>query len=203
MSAEATALTVDVGFWLLAIVAVAGGVLVFVVDSMARATYSLAASLVAVGAALLLMHQAYLGVIVILMMVMEMAVMAVYMVMFMGMNPALMPMSMVHSHRAAIGVGLATFLVLGTGAVLVPWPAGESASGDGVSGVTEDLGRALMGSHMLVMMGVGAVMVAAIVVGVVLSSHRTRYDRMGDDLDRAPTDPSTVGASSSRDGDPA
>ncbi len=35
---------------------------------------------------------------------------------------------------------------------------------------------------MLVMMTVGAVMVATIVVGVVLSSHRTRYDRFGDDL---------------------
>ena len=44
------------------------------------------------------------------------------------------------------------------------------------------LGRALMESHMLVMMTVGAVMVATIVVGVVLSSPRTRYDRFGDDL---------------------
>ncbi len=72
----------------------------FYVDSMARATYALAVSFVAVGVSLLLLGQAYLGVIVILMMVMEMAVMAVYMVMFMGMNPALMPMSMVHSQRS-------------------------------------------------------------------------------------------------------
>ncbi len=94
---------VDVGFWLCAVVSVVAGTLVFYVDSMARATYALAVSFVAVGVTLLLMGQAYMGVIVILMMVMEMAVMAVYMVMFMGMNPALMPMSMVHSHRSSCG----------------------------------------------------------------------------------------------------
>jgi NADH:ubiquinone oxidoreductase subunit 6 (subunit J) len=108
-----------------------------------------------------------------------MAVMAVYMVMFMGMNPALMPMSMVHSHRWAIGVSVATFVTLGGGALLVPWP---TRRGSPPPDVTAALGQALMHSHMLVMMTVGAVMVATIVVGVVLSSHRTRYDRFGDDL---------------------
>jgi NADH-quinone oxidoreductase subunit J len=183
-------LWVAVGFWACALVAVVAGVLVFIVDSMARATYSLAASFVAVGGALLLMDQAYLGVIVVLMMVMEMAVMAVYMVMFMGMNPALMPMSMVHSHRASIGAAVATFVVLGSGALLVPWPTPAGPPpGAGATGVTEALGRAIMESHMLVMMAVGAVMVATIVVGVVLSSARSRYDRMGDDLDAPPADP--------------
>ena len=42
---------------------------------------------------------------------------------------------------------------------------------------------------MLVMMVVGPVMVATIVVGVALSTARTRYDRLGDDLDQTPTDP--------------
>ena len=175
-----------VGFWVCAVVAVLSGAAVFYVDSMARATYALAVSFVAVGGALLLLGQAYLGVIVILMMVMEMAVMAVYMVMFMGMNPALMPMSMVHSQRSALGASLLTFLVLGGGAVLVPWPARRGAPS---VDVTAALGRAIMESQMLVMMAIGPVMVATIVAGVVLSVRRTRYDRMGDDLDRAPVDP--------------
>ena len=161
--------------------AVVAGALVFYVDSMARATYALAVSFVAVGVALLLLGQAYLGVIVILMMVMEMAVMAVYMVMFMGMNPALMPMSMVHSHRSSIVAAIATFLMLGAGAVLVPWPSRRGAPG---ADVTAALGEALMESHMMVMIAMSPVMVTTIVAGVVLSSHRSRYDRLGDDLDQ-------------------
>ena len=91
-----------VAFWVLGVLAVAAGVAVFRVDSMARATYALAVSFTAVGLALLLVGLDYLGVVVVLMMVMEMAVMAVYMIMFMGMNPALMPMSMVHDNRRAV-----------------------------------------------------------------------------------------------------
>ncbi len=172
-------LLVDVAFWACGLVAVAAGVVVFVVDSMARATYSLALSFVATGACLLLMQQGYLGVIVVLMMVMEMAVMAVYMVMFMGMNPALMPMVMVHSHRAAIGTAVGTFVLLGGGALLVPWP---ERRGSPSPDVTAALGRAIMEEQMLVMMVVGAVMLATIVVGVLLSVGRSRYDRLGDDL---------------------
>ena len=183
----ASGVLVDVAFWLCALVAVGFGILVFVVDSMARATYALALSFVATGGALLLMQQSYLGVIVVMMMVMEMAVMAVYMVMFMGMNPALMPMSMVHSHRWAIGAAVTCFAVLGAGALLVPWPVRRGAP---AADVTDALGRAIMESHMLVMMIVGSVMVATIVVGVVLSSARSRYDRMGDDLDQPVSDSS-------------
>lgn len=175
----------DVAFWLCAVTAVAAGTVVFSVDSMARATYALAVSFVAVGISLLLLGQAYMGVIVILMMVMEMAVMAVYMVMFMGMNPALMPMNMVHSQRSSIVAGAATFLLLGSGAVLVPWPTRRGAP---TVDVTASLGEALMESHMLVMIAMSPVMVATIVAGVVLSSHRSRYDRLGDDLDLAPAD---------------
>ncbi|WP_327090775.1 hypothetical protein OIE66_09175 [Nonomuraea sp. NBC_01738] len=86
-------------FWVLSVLAVAAGIAVFVVDSMARATFALLASLVAVGLTFLLIDLEYLGVLVILMMVMEMMVMAVFMIMFM-MNPAgLMPMTMVHNRR--------------------------------------------------------------------------------------------------------
>ncbi len=185
-------MVVDVVFWLCAVVAVVAGALVFVVDSMARATYALAVSFVAVGVAVLLLHQDYVGVVTILMMVMEMAVMAVYMVMYMGMNPALMPMSMVHGRRSALVVSGATFLVLGAGALLIPWPARRGAPDPDT---TAALGEALMGSKMLVMTVVSPVMVATIVAGVVLAAGRGRYDRLGDDLDRRPADdPQSGGA---------
>lgn len=175
----------DALFWLLAVLAVLAGIAVFVVDSMARATYALAVSFVAVGAIVLLLHQDYIGVVTILMMVMEMAVMAVYMVMYMGMNPALMPMSMVHSKRAALVIAFASFLLLGAGALLVPWPARHGVP---PADVTAALGEALMGSKMLVMVVISPVMVATIVAGVVLAAGRGRYDRLGDDLRRRHAD---------------
>ncbi|RAV06911.1 NADH:ubiquinone oxidoreductase subunit J [Mycolicibacterium sp. GF69] len=171
-------------FWTTAFVAVAAGAAVFWVDSMARATYALAASFVAVGVAVLLMQQNYIGVIVILMMVMEMAVMAVYMVMFMGMNPALMPMSMVHSKRLALAIAVAAFALLAAGTLLVDWPARRGVPADDV---TAALGEALMGPQMLVMIVISPIMVATIVAGVVLAAHRTRYDRFGDNLDQKPS----------------
>jgi NADH:ubiquinone oxidoreductase subunit 6 (subunit J) len=173
-------------FWALALIAIISGIAVFRVDSMARATYALAISFVAVGLSLLLVDLDYIGVITILMMVMEMAVMGVYMIMFMGMNPALMPMSMVHGHRTAIVAGAGSFVVLAVGALLVPWPArrGTAPSGD----VTMALGETLMGSKMLVMMTVSPVMLATIIAGISLAAHRTRYDRFGDDLSRRPAD---------------
>lgn len=184
-------MVVDVVFWVLAVVAVASAVLVFVVDSMARATYSLALSFVAVGLVLVLLQQNYVGVVTVLMMLMEMAVMAVYMVMYMGMNPALMPMSMVHSRRTALVVSAAAFLLLGAGALLVDWPVRRGAPS---ADVTAALGEAMMGPKMLVMAVISPVMVATIVGGVVLAAHRTRYDRFGDDLDhRPPRDPAPGG----------
>src|SRR5699024_335354 len=138
----------------------------------------------------LLLQQNYLGLITILMMIMEMAVMAVYMVMFMGMNPALMPMEMVHGKRVAIVVSVAVFVVLASGAVLIPWP---DRQGSTPVDVTEALGLESMGSKMLVMAVVAPVMVATIVAGVVLASHRSRYDRLGDDLRRRPADDPQAG----------
>jgi NADH:ubiquinone oxidoreductase subunit 6 (subunit J) len=159
----------DVVFWLLALVAVAAGVAVFRVDSMARATYALAVSFVAVGLALLLLGLPYLGAVTVLMMVMEMAVMGVYMVMFMGMNPALMPMDMVHGKRAALAVAVGTFLVLAAGILLVPWP---ERRGVPAADTTRSLGEAVMGRHMLVMTAVSAVLFATIVAALVLVSRR-------------------------------
>ncbi|SCF06712.1 NADH:ubiquinone oxidoreductase subunit 6 (chain J) [Micromonospora viridifaciens] len=172
-------------FGALAVVAVLAGAAVFIVDSMARASYSLAMSFVAVGLQVLLMRQNYVGVVTILMMVMEMAVMAVYMVMFMGMNPALMPMSMVHDNRVALAVSGGVFVLLAAGVLLVPWPARR---GSPPADVTSALGDELMGPKMLVMSAVGVVMAVTVVAGVVLAAHRTRYDRYGDDLRRRPAD---------------
>jgi NADH-quinone oxidoreductase subunit J len=174
-----------VAFWVLAVLAVAAGVAVFRVDSMARATYALAVSFTAVGLALLLVGLDYVGLVVVLMMVMEMAVMAVYMVMFMGMNPALMPMSMVHGNKTALAVALTTFLGLAAGILLIDWP---ERRGSPPADVTMALGEELMGPKMLVMAVISPVMVATIVAGVVLAAHRTRYDRLGDDLKRWPAD---------------
>lgn len=172
-------------FWALAVLAVSSGVAVFVVDSMARATYALAVSFVSVGAALLLVEANYVGIITVLMMVMEMAIMAVYMIMFMGMNPALMPMSMVHDNRRAVAAAVGSFVLLGAGALLVPWP---SRRGTPDTDVTMALGETIMGSKMLVMMTISPVMVATIVAGIVLAAPRGRYDRLGDDLRRRPAD---------------
>ena len=180
----------DVAFWALGVVAVLSGAAVFWVNSMARATYALALSFVAVGVQMLFLSQNYVGVVTILMMVMEMAIMAVYMVMFMGMNPALMPMSMVHSKKAALVVSVITFLALAAGILLVDWP---TRRGTPAPDVTAALGEALMGPNMLVMAVISPVMVATIVAGIVLASHRTRYDRFGDDLKGSPSDPQPGG----------
>ena len=176
-------MVVDIAFWGLGIAAVLAGAAVFYVDSMARATYALAISFVAVGVLVMFLQQNYVGVVTILMMVMEMAIMAVYMVMFMGMNPALMPMSMVHGTRLSLAIAIAVFAVLSAGVLLVDWPARRGVP---APDVTAALGEALMDSKMLVMIVVSPVMVATIIAGVVLAGRRTRYDRFGDDLDRRP-----------------
>ena len=170
---------IGIAFWGLAVIAVATGLAVFVVNSMARATYALAVSFVAVGGQIPLLQQNYLGLITILMMVMEMAVMAVYMVMFMGMNPALMPMDMTHGKKTAIGSSVGVFVLLAGGALLVPWPQRRSEPPDDL---THALGVEIMDDKMLVMAVVGAVMVATMVAGVVLAARWSRYDRLGDDL---------------------
>jgi NADH:ubiquinone oxidoreductase subunit 6 (subunit J) len=163
----------DIVFWVLAVLAVASGIAVFRVDSMARATYALAVSFVAVGLTLLLFGLDYLGVVVVLMMVMEMAIMAIYMIMFMGMNPALMPMSMVHGKRTSLAVAGGTFAVLTAGILLVDWPRRRGAP---AADLTLSLGRAVMDDKMLVMIGVSAVLFATIVSALVLALPRGRYD---------------------------
>lgn len=166
-------------FWVLAILAVAAGVMVFRFDSMARATYSLLLSLLCVGGEVLLLGLDYLGVVIVLMMTIEMAIMAVFMVMYM-MNPAgLMPMSMLHNKRGAAVICAAVFAVLAAGTLLARWP---SRRGKPPADPTMALGMSLMGPQMLTMMTLGMALFATIVATVVLATRRGRYDRFGDDL---------------------
>jgi NADH:ubiquinone oxidoreductase subunit 6 (subunit J) len=171
-------------FVILAVIAVAAGIAVFRTDSMARATYALAVSFVAVGAMLLQLDLDYIGVVTILMMVMEMAIMAIFMIMFMGMNPALMPMSMVHNKRGSAVIAAAVFMLLAAGALLVPWPARRGVPGPDL---TASLGEAIMGQKMLVMLTVSPVLFATLVSALVLANPRGRWR----DYPLAPaTDPS-------------
>ena len=171
----------------LGVVAVVAGAVVFYVDSMARATYALLVSFLAVAASLVLLGSAYVGFLTVLMMTVEMAVMAVFMLMYM-MNPAgLMPMSMRHNTRGALVISVGTFVVLAVGVLLVPWPERES---EPAPDVTYELGMSLMGRHMLTMIVIGVALLATMIAGVMLTNARGRYDRYGDDLERrGPTDP--------------
>ncbi len=174
-----------VAFWTLSLLAVGTGFAVFRVNSMARATFALALSFVAVGALMLLLGLDYLGLITVLMMVMEMSIMAVFMIMYM-MNPGgLMPMSMYHNKPVAMGVAVGSFLVLAAGALLVPWPARQGAM---PADATLQLGQGIMGTKMLAMLTISPVLVATIVGALVLAAARGRYDRLGDDLDQPADD---------------
>jgi NADH:ubiquinone oxidoreductase subunit 6 (subunit J) len=177
----------EIVFWVCAVGAVATGVLVFRVDSMARATFSLLASFVFAAGTVLLVELTYLGVLVILMMIMEMVIMVVFMVMYM-MNPAgLMPMTMVHNKKGSLAIAVGTFAVLATGILLIDWP---TSSAPRPTDPTTALGEAIMGPKMLVMIVLGLALFATIITTVVLATNRGRYDRFGDRLDREqPDDP--------------
>jgi NADH:ubiquinone oxidoreductase subunit 6 (subunit J) len=177
----------EVVFWVCAVGAVVTGVAVFRVDSMARATFALLASFLFAAGTVLLVELTYLGVLVVLMMIMEMVVMVVFMVMYM-MNPAgLMPMTMVHNPKGSLAIAVGTFAVLAAGVYLIDWPTTRAARpGD----ATMQLGEALMGGKMLTMIVLGLALFATIIATVVLATHRGRYDRYGDRLDRErPDDP--------------
>lgn len=177
----------EIVFWLCAAGSVATGIAVFRVDSMARATFALLASFLFAAGTVLLADLTYLGVLVILMMIMEMVIMVVFMLMYM-MNPAgLMPMTMVHNQKGSLAIAIGTFAVLATGIYLIDWP---TSSAQRPQDPTRQLGEALMGPKMLTMIVLGLALFATIVATVVLATHRGRYDRYGDRLDRdRPDDP--------------
>lgn len=166
---------------------VASGIAVFVVDSMARATFALLGSFLAVAGVLMALDLVYLAVVTALMMTIEMAVMAVFMIMFM-MNPAgLLPMTMVHNVKGSAVAGAGSFAGLSVGIWTLDWP---TRSGELPADSTRQLGEALMGSHMLVMLVIGIALLSTIVAGTVLATARGRYDRFGADLaTRRPEDP--------------
>ena len=183
----------DLSAWTVAVViglgglSVAAGIAVFVVDSMARATFALLASFLAVAGILGALQLPYLAFVTALMMTIEMAVMAVFMIMFM-MNPAgLMPMTMVHNARGSAFAGAAAFVVLVVGIWTVDWPTRPTERPDDS---TRQLGEAIMGSHMLVMLVIGIGLFATILAGTVLATALGRYDRFGADLAaKRPDDP--------------
>lgn len=174
-------------FSVLAVLAVACALLVFRLDSMARVTFALLAVFLFIGGELILLGLHYLGAILIFMMVVEMVIMAVFMVAYM-MNPAgLMPMSMVHNRRAALAISIATFVALTAGIFVLRWP---ERAGAAPPDPTLQLAESLMGGQMLTMMTLGFALLATIVAATLLATHRGRYDRFGDDLDRrVPDDP--------------
>jgi len=177
-------------FWVLAVAAVVFGFAVFRLNSMAQVTFALLASFLAVAGLVVLLGLSYLGVVIALMMVIEMVIMAVFMIMYM-MNPAgLMAMSMYHNKAGSMTIAVVTFVVLGAGIVLVPWPV---RPGRAAADPTFALGEALMGPQMLTMMTLGVTLFATIVATVVLATDRGRYDRLGDDLDRPVADDPTPG----------
>jgi NADH-quinone oxidoreductase subunit J len=166
---------------------VVAGIAVFVVDSMARATFALLASFLAVTGILVALDLPYLAFVTALMMTIEMAIMAVFMIMFM-MNPAgLMPMTMVHNARGSAVLGAGVFAVLTVGVWTLDWPARR---GEPPADSTMQLGEAIMGSHMLVMLVIGVALFATIIAGTVLATARGRYDRFGAELAASrPDDP--------------
>ncbi|GII86850.1 hypothetical protein Ssi03_48400 [Sphaerisporangium siamense] len=170
-------------FWVLGVLALVSGGLVFRFTSMARATIALLTSLICVGGEVVLLGLPYLGVVTILMMVMEMAIMAVFMIAYM-MNPAgLTPMSMLHNKGGSLAVSGTVFVALAAGIFLVPWPR---RAGSPPPDTTFQVGESLMGAQMLTMIVLGFALLATIVGAIVLSTRRGRYDRFGDDLDRRP-----------------
>ena len=183
----------DLSGWAIAVVAVLGalsvaaGVAVFVVDSMARATFALLASFLAVAGILLALDLVYLAIVTALMMTIEMAIMAVFMIMFM-MNPAgLMPMTMVHNAKGSAVMGAGVFVVLAIGIWTIDWP---TRNPERPTDSTRQLGESIMGSHMLVMLVIGIGLFTTILAGTVLATARGRYDRFGPGLDAGrPDDP--------------
>ncbi|MCX2928017.1 NADH-quinone oxidoreductase subunit J [Streptomyces sp. NEAU-W12] len=169
--------------WVLGPLALVFGVLVFTLDSMARVTFALLASLVCVGGVVTVLGLPYLGVVIVLMMVMEMVIMAVFMIAYM-MNPAgLMPMSMLHNKRGASAVSGVVFAALVAGVFLVQWP---DRAGTRPADTTFQVGMSLMEEQMLTMVTLGFVLLATMVGSTVLATRRGRYDRFGDDLGQRP-----------------
>ncbi|MDQ6724580.1 MAG: NADH-quinone oxidoreductase subunit J [Actinomycetota bacterium] len=179
MSVAHPTLLVHIAYWVFALGAVVSGWRVFRTDSMMRATMLLLASFLNVGAILLLLGGAYLGIALLFMMTVEMAVMAIFMVAFM-MNPAgLNPMNMVHQRAPA---AIAGWLLFGGGVALAVWGRFPDRPLNATRPVIADLGTELMGRSMLIFETAGVTLVATMIGAVVLSSRHSRFgDEAGDE----------------------
>ena len=165
-------MAVDVAFWIFGVAAVWFGWRVFRTDSMVRASFALLASLLNVGAVMVLLAGEYLGMALWFMMAVEMTVMAIFMVAFM-MNPAgLNPMQMVHQHRTAIAAGAGVFAGLAATVLVADLPARPLPSH---TDTIRALGHEVMGGSMLVMQTVGVTLVATMIGATILTSARGRY----------------------------
>jgi len=179
MNVTHPSLLVHVAFWVFAIGAVVSGWRVFRTDSMVRATFLLLVSFLNVGAILLLLGGAYLGIALLFMMTVEMTVMAIFMVAFM-MNPAgLNPMNMVHQRGPA---AIAGWLLFGGGVAVAVWGHFPDRPLDAARPVIADLGTELMGRSMLIFETAGVALVATMIGAVVLSSRHSRFgEEAGDE----------------------
>lgn len=178
---------VDWLFYGLACAAVVTGWRVFRTWSMARASFLLLASFLSVAGVLLLLASEFLGAITVLMMTGEMVIMAVFMVMMMMNSAGLVRMQMGSKFRAPVLVSVGAFLLLAGVALATDWPVrGAVPPPD----VTVQIGLGMMGPQMLAFLVAGVVLLVTIVVSLALALPRGRYDRYGDELDRAePADP--------------
>lgn len=158
--------------WLLAVVAVVGGLLVFRFDSMVRATFSLLVSFLAVACLLLWLNSEFLFAIVFLMMLGEMVIMALYMVAFM-MNPAgLNPMNMVHQPSWAAAAGIGVFLLLAAAVLTADFPAAQKPP---PADVTAAIGHELLGPSMLIFETAGVTLLTGMIAVIAIAARRGRF----------------------------
>lgn len=159
-------------FGVLALLAVAGGWMVFRFDSMVRATLSLLLSFEAVALMLLLLDSTFLFAITFLMMIGEMMIMVMFMVAFM-MNPGgLNPMNMVHQPRFAAATGFALFAVLAGVILTTEFPA---RAGPPPDDVTAALGFELMGASMMIFETAGVALLTGMIAVMALAARRGRF----------------------------
>lgn len=174
---------VDLAFFVFALAAAWFGWRVFRTDSMVRASFSLLASFLNVGAILILLLAEYLGVALFFMMAVEMTVMALFMVAFM-MNPAgLNPMQMVHQHRLSMVFGALGAAALAVVALFAEFPERPVTN---VDGSLVRLGTELLGPSMLVFESAGVALLATMVGAVVLSARTSRTGEPADEGSEPP-----------------
>ena len=167
----------DIAFWIFSLASVWFGWRVFRTDSMVRASFSLLASFLNVGALLILLLAEYLGVALFFMMAVEMTVMVLFMVAFM-MNPAgLNPMMMVHQHKLSIAVGCGGGLLLIAVAVFGDFPLRPV---NNVAGSIRLLGTEMLGNSMLIFETAGVALLATMLGAIILSSRSSRFHSTAD-----------------------